>query len=503
MSNADALPIDIHLSRLLDWLISRRHCNNDFQRCLNTVREKIVNAIKDMPENKNIEQILTGTQLNYLSSRQIVEILKQTEADSKNIFGFYSSQRMKDWNEIISLYEKDNVYLAECAQILNRNVNYEIPSLKRQLNKLQASEEEFVKKKAEFIKQSHKFKNDYIAAVQKMGIKGEDINKEISQLLNEPPKFIADVMTDLHSLKDCRDYYLQFLRFTTEKDDINCLTLIEYLLQKGNTTFYEFRTGEEPEVIENYRIEDHALSDVDAGVDDNQIDFGVDDNESTGTNTTSNGNGDFVHIQKSDLQDENGINWDTDSPAVDMSVIDVQTGPKVAKGVDALTILQYNVTRNNFINELFELECFLGHRIYEMTSNENVLSSYQFQGAPTILQLSTIDTLTSMQSIVSELLKKLTNDAVVQLCLMLDNPKYVESVKQKLLSKLELSEKSILKSEVMEEKAKDCIKQYEELSPKIPLLIEKTREIQRFVESEISKRYKNRPVNVMGGVQIL
>lgn len=40
-----------------------------------------------------------------------MEILKETEADSKNIFGFYSSQRMKDWQEIIKLYEKDNVYL--------------------------------------------------------------------------------------------------------------------------------------------------------------------------------------------------------------------------------------------------------------------------------------------------------------------------------------------------------------------------------------------------------
>lgn len=35
--------------------------------------------------------------INYFHCKEIVDILKETEKDSKNIFGFYSSQRMKDW----------------------------------------------------------------------------------------------------------------------------------------------------------------------------------------------------------------------------------------------------------------------------------------------------------------------------------------------------------------------------------------------------------------------
>lgn len=80
------------------------------------------------------------TDIHYFHCRRIVEILKGTEASSKNIFGRYSSQRMKvilfflfhiviicqnsqlqpvllfsqDWQEIVSLYEADNVYLGEC-----------------------------------------------------------------------------------------------------------------------------------------------------------------------------------------------------------------------------------------------------------------------------------------------------------------------------------------------------------------------------------------------------
>ncbi len=49
--------------------------------------------------------------IDYYNALKIVEILKETEADSKNILGYYSSQRMKDWQEVIKLYEKESVYL--------------------------------------------------------------------------------------------------------------------------------------------------------------------------------------------------------------------------------------------------------------------------------------------------------------------------------------------------------------------------------------------------------
>lgn len=48
---------------------------------------------------------------DYYVCKHIVEILKKTDKSSKNIFGQYTSQRMIDWQEIVKLYEKDNVFL--------------------------------------------------------------------------------------------------------------------------------------------------------------------------------------------------------------------------------------------------------------------------------------------------------------------------------------------------------------------------------------------------------
>ncbi len=73
--------------------------------------------------------------INYFHCLQIVEILKETEADSKSLFGRYGSQRMKDWQEVVRCYETGSVGLAEAAQLLMRNTAYEIPATKKAIVK--------------------------------------------------------------------------------------------------------------------------------------------------------------------------------------------------------------------------------------------------------------------------------------------------------------------------------------------------------------------------------
>lgn len=149
-----------------DWILDRRHCPRDWQKSILPIRNKISLAIQDMPEHDEITSLLSGSSkltpppgangsaseaesdvcgffvrlsaaIHYYNCLKIVEILKETEKNSKNIFGMYSSQRMKDWNAVIGLFQKNNVYLAEAASILMRNVQYEIPALKKAISKCQ------------------------------------------------------------------------------------------------------------------------------------------------------------------------------------------------------------------------------------------------------------------------------------------------------------------------------------------------------------------------------
>jgi hypothetical protein len=512
------LPIDIHTNKLLDWLISRRHCEKSWQHSLTQIREQIKRAIEDMPEHPDIARILSGSQLNYYSCKKIVETLKETEADSKNMFGYYSSQRMKDWQDIIRAYEAESVYLAEAAQALIRNVNYEVPSLKKQVLKSEQAAEEYRKKQTEYVKQSNLLRIEYQSSAAKLGIQGEDVRKELTEQLKDFSKFMGDIFSKLPSLKEARDYYLEFLKFTTNMEDMECLPVLMYLLTNGNTTYYEFRKGEKPEVIEEFKIElsDDGISS--STQDDQQIDFGdgIDFGEETASSETTSGeNGDFVHIKRAEIQGLNGngtgngtsdeINWDAipSDEGADISLIDGSNDSKIAKGSDALSVLEYNVTRNLLLNELAELEGFLDQRLHELKMEGDILSVNQFQEAPAILQLSTSDTISVMTQTVGDIITAMSTEQMRMMYLMRDNPRYIDSLVQKMKRKTENGDTILLKAKVMAEKEVEVARERQALIPQIPVIIERTKQLQHLIEADISKRYKNRPVNIMGGVQVL
>lgn len=114
--------------------------------------------------------VLLKKAIHYFNCVKIVEILKETEKESKNIFGMYSSQRMKDWNNIVSLYQKNNIYLAEAASILQRNVAYEIPALKKQIQKCQQQHTECDEKHSSLTKSINEVNLQIKHSCQELGI---------------------------------------------------------------------------------------------------------------------------------------------------------------------------------------------------------------------------------------------------------------------------------------------------------------------------------------------
>lgn len=67
-----------------------RHPVNGFYILLLSPR-----AVQDMPDVEEITTLLSGAYITYFHCLRIVELLKVSEADTRNIFGRYSSQRMK------------------------------------------------------------------------------------------------------------------------------------------------------------------------------------------------------------------------------------------------------------------------------------------------------------------------------------------------------------------------------------------------------------------------
>ncbi|GAB6019163.1 CDK5 regulatory subunit associated protein 3 [Chamberlinius hualienensis] len=494
------LPIDIHTNKLLDWLISRRHCNRDWSNHVLIIREKINNAIQDMPVHQEISNLLSGSYINYFHCLKIVEILKETESESKNMFGRYSSQRMKDWLEVVSLYEKENVYLAEAANMLMRNVNYEIPALHRQKTKFQLAQQDSEKKSVDLGKQAKELKDKYNSTCRQMGIKGNNIKAEFFELVKDMPSAYESIVNATQKLNNPIEYYAAFAEYTTKKPSKDLLPFLKYLKGEGNTTVYEWRHGKKPISIEEQKLNfdngtetsnkdaekiDFGDGNIDCG-DSNEIDFGDDSNAI-------------------DFGDDNKIDFGNDSNTVDFGekqISDTLTDG-VARGEEALTILDFGSTRNCIINDLCELESFLEQRMSEMQLESDLLSMSQFQSAPSTIQTQTAEKIIEMVANVRNIFNLLDDVKMKQLLIIKESPRFVDRLVDSLNQYLVRSDKMIRQQENVIKKGRDALEEEETLKPKLSLIIQRTKELQKMIEAEISKKYKNRPVNIMGSVNIL
>ncbi|XP_046887882.1 CDK5 regulatory subunit-associated protein 3 isoform X1 [Hypomesus transpacificus] len=504
MENVKTLPIDVQTSKLVDWLVDRRHCSLKWQSAVMSIREKINTSIQDMPENEEIKQLLSGSYIHYFHCLRIVEILRGTEASSKNIFGRYSSQRMKDWQEIISLYEADNAYLAEVASLLSRSVSYEGPALRKQVAKAQQLQQDLSRREMECQSGAADLRERFYSACKQYGITGENVARELQALVKDLPVVLGEVGKDAANLEEQILLYTAFTNFVCEWSE-EVLPMLRYVQQKGNTTFYEWRTGMSPTVIERPVMEE-APPDT---VTEETIDWG---NLGSGTGTEAQDGSFGVTVEDgvdwgislepaSEDTGGDGIDWGgSETAPIEIEIVDTGTDcPEgVARGGDALSILETSQTRSQFIDELMELEVFLTQRLSEMGEEADVVAMSQFQMAPSVIQEQTRTHVQEMLAEVRHLLARLTTLQMQHLFMIQASPRYVERVSEVLRQKLKQADILVLKRATLAENRQSALEEQAKLEPRIDLLSARTKELQKLIEADISKRYNDRPVNLMG-----
>ncbi|KYN40920.1 CDK5RAP3-like protein, partial [Trachymyrmex septentrionalis] len=506
-----SIPIDINAGKLLDWLINRRHCKKDWHMNILPIRQKINNAIQNMPAHDGIASLLSGAYINYFYCVKIVQILKETEADTKNLFGRYGSQRMKDWQEILRLYEKENVYLAEVAQMLMRNVNYEVPSIKKQIQKLEQLLAELEKKESEYKKSENIAHMEYNMLCKQLGVTSYNtVRRELIDKVKELPEIYQKVA-----------------------EKTKCLDKVVEFYKKGNTTMFEYIYGEVPaSIIEpplNIKVdedESNKQSSVDANCDiynKSRAYYYFEDSQQTIDFGNLDLDGEIDFGEKVDLDTGGDIDWGDEGVEQSIMEIDYNISLEesgivvetvgheggVATACEAYTILDNPTTRSEFINQLFEVEHKYTYkkvlRLYEFKGDDknNLLSFNQMQNASSILQLSTTETTQNMLDYIQVILSEMLHDNVQHLHNIKHYPKYVDIVAVILKQKLNLIDRMITQQETVRQKQDDTRNQIDKLRALLKLIIQRTKELQTEIERDISKKYKNRTVHLTGGVNML
>lgn len=488
-------PIDIHCAKLVDWLVQRRHCKRDWGENLASIRRKIKSAIKDMPENEEIKQLLIGSKLDYYKSKRIVEILKTTEASSKNIFGYYSSQRMKDWQDIVYSYENDCIYLAEISTDLIRETNYEIPGIRRVIQRLSKEKDDTEKERQTQIRRAQQFRSEHQKLAQTYGIKGENVLQELKEQSHNIQKVMEEIVDSTRVLEDAVKYYREYASSMSKQDQTKIIPTLFHVIIKGNTTCFEWKYGESPsEIVPNNPTDSGPTSEansnpseIELGTD--EIDFG-DDLEVPSSESSSG----FVHVnvEATGNADEAFINMPHQT---DTTV----TESKVARGEDAKLVLESRKPRNQFLNNLYEIEAFFQQLLTENTNTSDQSSSFMSSSNNKARRYDDkdINELLSHIKLLISIMNKEKNKVLFQ---MSDSKRFALNLNDKLAAKCKQAKECEIKAEQLGEKAQDLQAQIRETEVHLKKSSAMAKELQHKVEATLTEIYRGRTINIMGCV---
>lgn len=487
-------PIDIHCAKLVDWLVQRRHCKRDWGEKLAVIRRKIRSALKDMPENDDIKSLLVGSKLDYFKSKRIVELLKETEADSKNIFGYYSSQRMKDWQDIVYSYERDCIFLAEIATDLIRESNYEVPGIRKVIGRLHREKEDAERERANQMRKAQQFQSEYSKLAASFGIKGDNIEQELIEHSKSLTVVMEDLVKSSRELKSSMQYYHDYAALTSKQQVNEFLPMLAYVIANGNTTVYHWKHNVAPEAIQ--RSEKSCCSNSnsnpsDIELVDDEIDFG----EDLPSSESSSG---FVHVDKSENahSEADGAFVQLDTNMAKAS----EANDKIARGDDALLVLEFRKTRNQFINNLYELNGFFEQLRANATSttgtNETMFAADGIGGLRK-LDISDIEQeLLKIQSMF-ETINLERNKISFQLN---DSSSFVENIKEKFANKMKQASDCKIKAEQISEQIKEVDLQIGDAEAQLKKSLISARDLRDRVEFSLKELYSGRPINIMGCV---
>ncbi|KAL9967232.1 hypothetical protein ACROYT_G025412 [Oculina patagonica] len=303
--------------------------------------------------------------------------------------------------------------------------------------------------------------------------------------------------------------------------------LIRHIQQHGNSTVYQWRTGKIPTLVVPDKRPESTNTDNEKS--DGEIDWGIETVSSTNAGSDNidlgeGGEGDTGGIDWGDsgetidwgdgggqTSEESAIDWGDEGTADNEVTLDScgitleESGQddEVISGPDAETLMDTTQTRNLLIDELLELQGFLRQRLVEMKSDSDVLSANQFQSAPQLIQMQSVESVQSMESAVTDILSTITSMKIHNLFLLKTSPRYLDRLADSLQQKLKVSEKLVAAIKTVADKRQAASTEQRDLEPKLEVIRTKTKELQQQLAQEISKKYKTRPVNIMGEINTI
>jgi len=448
MSN---LPIDISVSKMIDWIIDRRHCQITWQKKAVTAHSALKKAMAKTDDE--LDQVLAGYGLsNEEDGFLVVHLLNQylLEKDGGTGWtGIGATERSKLWNGVLSIYTHENVHLAEAATHLTRLVQKVYPSLDRNIQKAKSKQDECVTRSGNLLKASKAAEKRFQTDCEKLGIDPEQPPKEqLVQSLVNLPSIVQSISESFTHLEPIIDYYVQFMNFTS--GEAECLTNLKILCSYPQCTAYEILHNKRPTTV----LRDAIIEDV--------IDFDIDE-------------------YAIDMVEEFEIEEDIEDIEVEEENVLI-TQNIVAKGDEAKYVLENSQTRALIMDDLAELEFFL----LGLGTNQNV---------PKDLKTNNVEQWTQL---ISNIYSQLNDEQTTKLLQLSDDQTEADRLVDKLNKHKVMGARRLRESEQAIKDKETFIKEEHDLTQQKEFIAKQITVLKEFLEKSISEKYQKRPVNIQG-----
>jgi hypothetical protein len=301
------------------------------------------------------------------------------------------------------------------------------------------------------------------------------------------------------------------------------LPTLGYLIKKGNTTVYEWRTGAQPKQIEKSKDiaynfgDDQDQNGTENQKEEDKIDFGdfetdniVLDTENQGVEIDWGdlGNGVDMEIGQVENLDENVIDYDLDELKNQISVEGSGVyipSDGIAKGNDAFLLLEWHETRNLFINDLIKLETFLKHKLNEMRlESDNLLLATILQDAPKSIQSVSEKDVQKWSAECKQLFDLIrVNKKYEKLFKINDSVSYLKRLYDQFMLKKKSIDRCVRQQNDQRLRQQELALEENDLNEKLKLIISKTKDLQKYVCADLSKKYNGARINLMGEINLL
>ncbi|KAL5707964.1 hypothetical protein ACHQM5_018809 [Ranunculus cassubicifolius] len=546
-SDVRNLPIDITFSRLGEWLTDRKKIPSDWRKRLNSLKSRVPSAFTSLP--KDIDpffQTLDPQGIGYLEAKLIYDILMKSTTESRNIFGRLSGSA-GEWELIVRGFEKDHIFLGEAAQIMVQNVNYEIPYLKKQVQKIQQQISELDRKELDIKRSAALSAAKYAESCQELGLQGKNVRLELLETTKSLPsifeKFLDVIKGD--SVSQAMEYYSNLVREAhtdNEKPSQPVLLNLRGLLDNPPSLNISFSIDGPEQITEEIDIPADNI-DWDICVDSSQIDWDIGTVEETENGENGNGLGPYEMINSDEANPSSAaddyvvpdqplvnqveelgageisnseISWGisvdnsqleaaplpNDDSASQFAVANVSTRTEgVNEERSPLLDTEY---RNKILDDLFELKAFLDQRLAELRNKETSSLQHQVQAvAPFLMQQYTSDLIQSMLFSISSSISMLTDRKTRDLIMILNSKRFLDGLVASLDEK---KQREVKLKESLKDLSAKRMELHNSLSsswPKQESALAKTRELKKLCESTLSTMFDGRPVHIIGEINNL